>query len=192
MQKVQCQVHFPSNSTDKTQPFDVAFFRPLQIKWCKILNDWKTNHPKESSVPKTVFPRLLKELTNELNKENLLSGFKKCGIYPLDHNQVLNCLPTEVNPREANLQIDKCLIDILNSANGKKDAAPKRGKKISIAPGKDISVSTEKDTETEGEQDSESEDESDMDIESEDELQDINFSEDNKENHDPKKVPRLL
>ena len=29
----------------------------------------KTNHPKESSVPKTVFSRLLKELTNELNKE---------------------------------------------------------------------------------------------------------------------------
>ena len=27
---------------------------------------------------------------------------------------------------------------------------------------------------------------------SEDELQDTNFSEDNKENHDPKKVPRLL
>ena len=53
-------------------------------------------------------------------------------------------------------------------------------------------VSTEKDTEKEGEQDSESEDESDMDIESEDELQDTNFSEDNKENHDPKKVPRLL
>ena len=40
----------PSNSTDKTQPFDVAFFRPLKIKWCKILNDWKTNYPKESNV----------------------------------------------------------------------------------------------------------------------------------------------
>ena len=51
----------PSNSTNKTQPLDVAFFRPLKIKWHKILNDWKTNHPKESSVPKTVFPRLLKE-----------------------------------------------------------------------------------------------------------------------------------
>ena len=51
----------PSNSTDTTQPIDVAFFRPLKIKWCKILNDWKTNHLKESSVPKTVFPRLLKD-----------------------------------------------------------------------------------------------------------------------------------
>ena len=50
-----------SNSTDTTQPIDVAFFRPLKIKWCKILNDWKTNHLKESSVPKTVFPRLLKD-----------------------------------------------------------------------------------------------------------------------------------
>ena len=52
--------------TKKTQPFDVAFFRPLKIKWHKILNDQKTKHTKESSLPKTAFPRLLKELTNEL------------------------------------------------------------------------------------------------------------------------------
>ena len=134
------------------------------------MNDWKTNHLKESSVPKTVFPRLLKELTNELNKENLISGFKMCGTYPLDCNQVLNHLPSEENPQEANLQIDKCLINILKSASGKNDAALKRGKKLPFAPGRDISVSTEKDTESEDEQANESEDESVMDIESEDEL----------------------
>ena len=79
------------------------------------------------------------------------------------------------------------MIDILKSASGKNDAAPKRGKKISFAPGKDISVSIVKDTESEGEEESESEDESDIDIESENELQDTNFSEDDNENPDPKK-----
>ena len=150
--------------------------------------EWLENKPPKGiqCVPKKVFPRLLKELTNELNKENLISGFKKCGIYPLDRNQVLNQLPNEDNPWEANLQIDKCLIDILKSASGKNDAAPKRGKKISFAPGKDISVSTVKDTESEGEEESESEDESDIDIESENELQDTNFSEDDNENPNPK------
>ena len=86
----------------------------------------------------------------------------------MDCNQVLNHLLSEGNPREPNLPIDECLIDILKSASGKNDAAPKRGKNISFAPGKDISVSTEKDTESEGEQEKESEDESDMDFESED------------------------
>lgn len=185
----------PPNSTDKTQPLDVAFFRPLKIKWRKILNAWKTSHPKESSVPKTVFPKLLKELTGELNKENLISGFKKCGIYPLDRHQVLKRLPNEDNQREANLQIDESLIDILKSASGKNDAAPKRGKKHSFAPGKDISVSAEnKDTqskseeqESESEMDTESEDESEMDTESEDVLQDT----DDKENQNPKQSSKV-
>ena len=67
MQKVQCQVHLSATQLkQKKQPFDVAFFRPLKIKWHKILNDQKTKHTKESSLPKTAFPRLLKELTNEL------------------------------------------------------------------------------------------------------------------------------
>ena len=154
----------PSNSTDKTQPLDVAFFRPLKIKWRKILNDWKRSHPKEISVPWTTFPRLLKALTDDLNKENLVSGFKKCGIYPLDRNQVLNCLPCEDDPREANMRVDESLIDLLKSASGKKDAASKRGKKISFAPGKDISVSAEKDDDSEeDESEAEQKDESDMD-----------------------------
>ena len=77
------------------------------------------------------------------------------------------------------------MINILNSASGKNDAASKGGKRISLYLGKAY-VSTKKDTESEGEQESESEDESDMDIESEDESQETDFSEDDNENHDPK------
>ena len=121
----------------------------------------------------------------------MIGGFKKCIIYPLNRNQVLKRLPSEDNPREANLQKDKCLTDIRKSASEKNDAAPKRGKKISLAPEKDIPLSTEKDTESEGEQDSESENESDIDIESEDESQDTDFSENNIENYDPKKCSRF-
>ena len=48
----------------------------------------------------------------------------------------MNCLPSEDNPQEANLQIDKYLIDILRSASGKNDAAPKRGKRFHLQLGK--------------------------------------------------------
>ena len=44
----------------KTQSLDVAIFMPLKIKWHKILNSWKSSHPKENTVPKSVFPKLLK------------------------------------------------------------------------------------------------------------------------------------
>ena len=47
----------------------------------------------------------------------------------------MNCLPSEDNPQEANLQIDKYLIDILRSASGKNDAAPKRGKRFHLQLG---------------------------------------------------------
>ena len=120
----------PANSTDKTQPLDVAFFRPLKIKWSKILNAWKSSHLKENTVPKSVFPKLLKDLVGDLNEENLVNGFKKCGIYPLDRNQVLRRLAHETNSQEANQHVDECLINMLKSASGKDDAAPKRGKKF--------------------------------------------------------------
>jgi len=62
----QYDVHFiylPPNSTHLTQPLDVAFFRPLKILWRKILEEWKqtASGSKAASVPKDVFPRLLKK-----------------------------------------------------------------------------------------------------------------------------------
>ena len=105
------------------------------------MNDWKIHHPGESSLPRTMFPRLLQEFIDDLNKEHLVSGFRKCGIYPLDRSQIINRLQTEDDPMEANLSVDKCLIDILKSASEKRDTAPIRGKKISVVPGKDINFS---------------------------------------------------
>ncbi|KAJ8956165.1 hypothetical protein NQ318_020716 [Aromia moschata] len=52
-------VFLPSNSTHLTQPLDVTFFRLLKIVWRSILSSWKkkTAGRKETSVPKTVFPK---------------------------------------------------------------------------------------------------------------------------------------
>ena len=90
-------------------------------------------------MPKTVLPRRLKELINDLKKENLVNGFRRCGIYPLHRSQILSRLLTEDDPVERNLRIDGCFIGILNSASGKNGTTPKGGKQISFSPGKDIS-----------------------------------------------------
>jgi len=50
-------VLLPPNSTHLTQPLDVAYFRPLKIKWRQVLNSWKEKN--KGNVPKTHFPRLV-------------------------------------------------------------------------------------------------------------------------------------
>lgn len=92
-------VFLPPNSTHLTQPLDVAFFRPLKIAWRKILTTWKCgNGSNESSVPKEQFPKLLNNLMDAIKEKqivNIQSGFKKCGIIPMNRDSVLNMLPED-------------------------------------------------------------------------------------------------
>ena len=95
-----CFVALPPNSTHLTQPLDVAYFRPMKMAWHKILTYWKTKGKgrKAPSLPKDEFLKLLKALMHSLEDKghhNLVSGFRKTGIYPLDKQQVLARLPSQ-------------------------------------------------------------------------------------------------
>lgn len=65
-------IHFvflPANSTHITQPLDVAFFRPTKVSWHDILFGWKKTEGRMlATVPKSIFPRLLKNLFEHLKK----------------------------------------------------------------------------------------------------------------------------
>ncbi len=91
-------VFLPANSTHLTQPLDIAFFRPMKIKWRQILTDWKKGAGRNAcSLQKDVFPRLLSKLHNEIganSSENLKSGFRKAGLFPLNKNEVLKMIPS--------------------------------------------------------------------------------------------------
>lgn len=88
-------IFLPSNSTHITQPLVVAFFGTKKMSWRKLLEEWKQGPGRrESSVTKDKFPSLLKNLFDTLKEKNVLSGFKKCGIYPLCRQKVLSMLPT--------------------------------------------------------------------------------------------------
>lgn len=60
---------------------------------------WKKGEGrKKSSIPKSTFPTLLKRLIDAIepnSKKNILYGFKKGGIVPLNRQEVLRCLPEE-------------------------------------------------------------------------------------------------
>jgi hypothetical protein len=85
----------PPNSTAITQPLDVAFFRPLKIKWRQTLDLWKTKN--RGVVPKDTFPRLLNKCIGDMGDENIaknvISGFKGAGLIPLNRDEVLKRLP---------------------------------------------------------------------------------------------------
>lgn len=94
-------IFLPANSTHLTQPLDVAFFRPLKMTWRNILEEWeKSSGRNEATVPKDRFPTLLKKLCDSLRSENVIAGFKKCGIVPLDRNKVLSMLPGKKTGRK--------------------------------------------------------------------------------------------
>jgi len=145
----QYDVHFiylPPNSTHLTQPLDVAFFRPLKILWRKILEEWKqtASGSKAASVPKDVFPRLLKKLIDALKEnaeKNIKAGFRKCGIVPFNPEEVLKEIPfvgEESGEQVADLQssFEEYLREVSFGDQTENTAEKRRKKKLQIPAGR--------------------------------------------------------
>jgi hypothetical protein len=127
---------------------DVAFFRPLKIAWRKVLADWKEKGAgrRLPSVPKNEFPTLLATLMNKIHDnacENLKSGFRKTGIFPVDKNQVLSRLPHSDNiPSGTGDLVSQSFIDHLRQARGDDNTsctARIKRRRVAVAPGKSLS-----------------------------------------------------
>lgn len=155
-------IHFiflPPNSTHLTQPLDVAFFAPLKKAWREILTKWKLGPGRYfSSVPKDKFPRLLNNLLKKIEtnaSSNTRSGFKKCGIIPVNKEEVLNMLPSEpiqsetraITEREL---IDKTFIDVLKAMRYEDAASAKTKKKtkLKVLPGQSVTIDSSESSET--------------------------------------------
>lgn len=152
-------IFLPSNSTHMTQPLDVAFFRPLKAAWRKILENWRMGAGRKAAgIPKDRFPHLLKVLHDsiEVNKEaNIKAGFRKCGIYPLNRDEVLKQLPCRVE-EGAEEHISNAVVDVLKSLRYADTTVvqKKRRKKVDVPAGKSVKGA-----------DFESGDEAEMDVE---------------------------
>ena len=81
----------PPNATHLCQPLDVALFAPMKRKWREILHDYKTKNPSASAVQKPKFPALFKRLLTAMSgtlSSSMISGFRTCGIYPVNRDVV--------------------------------------------------------------------------------------------------------
>lgn len=139
-------VCLPPNSTHLTQPLDVALFAPMKRLWRDILRRWKqsVSGSKFSTIPKDMFPTLLKELMASLaenQEENLKSGFSKCGIYPLNKQKLLDRLPENQNVDTS--AVGEAFIKQLKQRRAEfltKDGPKKRKKKLQVPAGKSVSL----------------------------------------------------
>lgn len=141
----------PPNSTHLTQPLDVAVFRPMKIHWRSILHNFKktTVGRLRQALPKDCFPALLTELFEKMSgtiKANLKSGFRKCGIVPIDPQQPISRLPQDApaSTATASAAIDSSVMDMLkemrhgNQTASKSPNPPPRKKRLSVTPGTSI------------------------------------------------------
>lgn len=140
----------PPNSTHLTQPLDLAYFRPMKEHWRRILLDFKLNTGK-SPVPKNDFPKLLKHLITELNKNpsHVRNGFWKAGIYPLCRQEVIKRLLTADNlltdssgNDDLSSQLSESLLQFLHNKRYGEASTEKtiRKRKVNVKPGKSVTA----------------------------------------------------
>jgi hypothetical protein len=104
----------PPNSTHLCQPLDVAVFRAIKAQWRKVLMQWKEKNV--GCVPKTEFPRLLRETIQSVkSSENVIAGFKVCGIIPLNSRKVLDKLIPEGPPTVADEALQGSFAEIMGT-----------------------------------------------------------------------------
>ncbi len=86
----------PPHTTHLSQPLDVSFFGPLKRYWSSACHTYMQENPGRV-VTKFTFSRLFAEAWYKATSPtNLISGFRKAGIYPFnpDKMEVLLPLPT--------------------------------------------------------------------------------------------------
>ena len=148
-------VCLPANSTHLTQPLNVAVYSSLKKNWRAVLTEWKTSKrsSKYSTVPKDQFPALLNKLMKRMREqfsENLRSGFRKCGIHPLDSEPVFGRLPKARPHHISRDLISEVVLDKLKDMRHGDDGQPprKRAKRLTVPAGQSVSAASEETDDT--------------------------------------------
>ena len=139
-----CELHnirfifLPENSTHIMQPLDVAVFAPMKDKWKQVLRGWKLecdqNDTSYATLPKKVFPSLLKATLEKDYSESIRSGFEATGLYPVSLDRALGKFPAE-RPNVDD-QIQEQLLERLNALryNPRPNAQTTRARKKDKLP----------------------------------------------------------
>lgn len=91
MRAMEENVHIlslPPHTTHYLQPLDRAIFGPLNRKYNEVCSEYLQENPL-NQICKWTFCGLFKKAWEEsITPNNVLSGFRSCGIYPLDRTAI--------------------------------------------------------------------------------------------------------
>lgn len=77
----------PASTTHFMQPLDVSYFRPLKVYWRKEKDQYEFEQKR--SILKYEVPKMLQIIFDKYNLNNAAkNGFRKCGLFPFDPNNV--------------------------------------------------------------------------------------------------------
>lgn len=141
-------VFLPSCATHLLQPLDVSYFAPLKRVWRRILTNWKNGAGRNlPTIPKDHLPNLISLVLAELHEEsrgnhNLIAGFRKCGLQPIDREVVLRSLPPEARERDSiETAIGDSLVEFLRNMRFRPDRTTRRRRrKLNVPPGRSVSI----------------------------------------------------
>ena len=124
------------NSTHLLQPLDVCVFGPAKRVWRKVVEDWRKQARTKAGIPKSVLPSLLNKLCSQMPGDHLKSGFRACGILPLNPQQVLKRLQ-EAGSRDSSAALNDSVTSLLEDHLRPKQPENhrKRGQRISALAG---------------------------------------------------------
>lgn len=140
-------VCLPAKATHILQPLDVAFYAPLKKYWRQILTEWKQKQARRvKTMTKEAFPHLFSLLyekltANDTGKQNIISGFKKCGLYPLNRSRPIERLPKMPQDAEnVDKNVSTSVIDMLSELRipRREESIRKRKKRVNVSPGKSV------------------------------------------------------
>lgn len=77
---------FPPHSTNKLQPLDVGVFKPFATYYDAAVDSWMLHHPGQTFSIYDVAECVGIAHGKAMSAKNILSAFKKTGIYPFNRN----------------------------------------------------------------------------------------------------------
>ena len=76
------------NATHIIQPADVSVFRPIKLGWRQAVHKWQGDNPNKCLTKVNFAPLLANVFTDKATPATIRSGFRACGLFPLDPNAV--------------------------------------------------------------------------------------------------------
>lgn len=98
-------ISLPPHTSHKTQPLDLTVFGPFKTYCKKAFNIWLTEHPGQRITLHNIARISSSSITKSFTKQNIISGFAKSGIYPLDRSRIFKDLQSVENAAASIQQI---------------------------------------------------------------------------------------